>query len=392
MKSVTEALSLVEEFSRPLSIENRALQEAAFYYVATDLVAPVDLPPFHQSAMDGYALNRYAGKSYDIVGEVKAGDRPEVHLHPGEAARIFTGAALPPSADTVVRQEDVAVDRARMVLEKNPERGTNIRRQGEQVKAGEVALEQGSYLNPAAIGFLASLGIDRVEVYQKPSIAIVSTGNELIKGGQALSPGKCYESNSVMLRSALDSLHFHQVEVFHWKDHYEETVANLEELLSGFDMVLISGGISVGDYDYVARALEAVGVDNIVDRVRQKPGKPFYFGIKGETPVFGLPGNPGAALTCFYIYIRTYLERMIGNSDYQLHTSEARSIREFSKRKGKVQFCRAYYSGDTVEILEGQGSSGLQSFARSNSFVYLPEDIEWVAAGDRLKIIVLPVL
>lgn len=212
------------------------------------------MPPFRQSAMDGYALHRHDDLSYKLIGEVKAGDGHEPELKKGEAVRIFTGAPVPDSANAVIMQEKVVVNgKSITILEQIPLEH-NIRPLGEQVKAGAIALKKNTKLTPAAIGYLLSLGITEVSVYKKPSIAIVTTGNELVEPGQDLPHGKIYESNSKMLLSALYNLKFYDVTLYTVEDNYPKTVEKLNAVINTNDLVIITGGISVGDYDFVGKA------------------------------------------------------------------------------------------------------------------------------------------
>ena len=264
--------------------------------------------------MDGYAIHLHEDLTYSITGEVKAGDDHQPILNSGEAIRIFTGAPVPDSANAVVVQEKVTVKADQLFLEKNPLAEDNIRPVGEQVKKGGLALKVGTKLTPAAIGYLTSLGITEVQVYKKPSIAIVTTGNELVEAGHPLEYGKIYESNSLMLKNAILNLGFEEVSIHKVEDDYGKTLKTLEDVISRNDMVIITGGISVGDYDFVGRALKELDVREIFYKVNQKPGKPLFFGKHRKTVLFALPGNPAAALTCFYVYVQTALLKMTGKN------------------------------------------------------------------------------
>ena len=200
MVSVTEALELVELHSETLGKELLPLSEASGSILATDICSPMDLPPFNRSAMDGYALHSHDKLKYTLVGAVKAGDGPRFILGPGEAVRIFTGAMVPESADTVVVQEKVTRENDGILLQDREARGNNIRQRGEQLKKGELALKQGVVLSPPALGFLAEMGVSKVEVLRKPKVGIVITGNELVQAGNPLKHGQIYEGNSKMLQ------------------------------------------------------------------------------------------------------------------------------------------------------------------------------------------------
>ena len=245
-------------------------------------------------------------------------------------------------------------------------------------------------LTPAAIGYLCSLGIQEVSVFKKPNIAIVTTGNELIEAGQKLSYGKIYESNSKMLLSALYGLKFYDVTLHKVEDVYSKTVEKLNAVIKENDLVLITGGISVGDYDFVGKALKELEVEELFYKVKQKPGKPLFYGKKGDTQIFALPGNPAAALSCFYVYVYIALQKMMNRDILELPRIEAISKSNFEKKGDRPQFLKAIYKNGEVEILEGQNSSMLQTFALSNALVYAPETITKIVEGDSIEVIQLP--
>lgn len=359
--------------------------------LSKDVLSPIDMPPFRQAAMDGYALRLHDTVAYTIVGEIRAGDGKHPVLQLGEAVRIFTGAPVPDTADAVIMQESVRVEKRILKVEKPVSAGENIRPLGAQVKKGEIALSRGTKLSPAGIGFLASLGIAKIPVFKKPAVAIVSTGDELIESHQRLTRGKIYESNSPMLLRALTNLGYSDVPVFKVGDDAQKTRDVLDGVIREREVVLITGGISVGDCDFVGKALRALGVETVFYKVRQKPGKPLLFGKKGSTLVFALPGNPASALTCFYIYACPALRKMAGETDFQLGKTIKRSASSFVKKVGRAQFLKAVCQGDEVRILQGQSSAVLQSFASANALVYMPETASEIKPNAGVEVIVLPI-
>ncbi|MFL1011461.1 molybdopterin molybdotransferase MoeA [Flavisericum labens] len=392
MISIREAVQYVKKHSKPLLREvTKPLEKSGGYVLCKDVISPIDMPPFRQSAMDGYALNLHTKLEYDLIGEIKAGDNYHPILEPGETVRIFTGAAVPKSANAVVMQEKVELTNSKIRIEHHIDQDINIRPQGEQVKKGSIALKKGTKLTPAAIGYLASLGITEVSVYKKPSISIVTTGNELIEAGQPLPYGKIYESNATMLQNALYQLKFYDITFHKIEDDYKKTVEKLQTVINKSDLVIATGGISVGDYDFVGKALNELGVKEIFYKVKQKPGKPLYFGKKDNTLIFALPGNPAAALTCFYIYTYMALQLMMNREAIELSGAKATSVSSFHKKGDRPQFLKAIFNNGEVEILEGQSSSMLQTFALSNAIVFMPEDKTQIKIGDILDVILLPV-
>lgn len=392
MISIDEAISIVKNNSKTLQEFKTIKAEKAFgYLLAEDIVSPIDMPPFRQSAMDGYAICSGTFSSYKIIGEVKAGDSINPDLKPGEAVRIFTGAAVPDTVDVILIQEKVTVKDNELCTEEEFKIAQNIRPKGEQVQKGEVALKKGAKIVPATVGYLYSLGLDEVSVIKKPSVGIVSTGNELIEAGEELKHGQIYESNSAMLTSALYSLKFYDTEVYKIEDNYEATLSTLQTVLENHDLVLITGGISVGEYDFVGRALKELEVNELFYKVKQKPGKPLFYGKKDETQIFALPGNPAASLSCFYIYVYIVLQKMMGKTTLELPRVESNALNSFIKKGDRPQFLKAIYNDGKVELLEGQNSSMLQTFAVSNALVFVPGEVSEISINDKVETILLPV-
>jgi molybdopterin molybdotransferase len=372
MISVNEAFSILNNLPFPLKEMEVPLWEARNHVLSETVISPINMPPFRQSNMDGYALALHDDLAYEIIGEIKAGDTEQITLQPGQAIKIFTGAAVPDSAQAVIQIEKVEVNGNQLILQENVSPELNIRALGSQISKGAVALEKGAILNPAAIGFLAGLGFTSVKVYQKPTIGIVITGNELVRPGQPLPYGKVYESNAVMLQAALYQSHYEKVSLYEVKDDFESTKNILQKAIAENDAVLVSGGISVGDYDFTGKALESLGVETLFYKVSQKPGKPLYAGKLEQKIIFALPGNPAAALTCFYIHVRPVLNRLSGiEASFESNITKTLS-HDVEVNNPRDQFLKAFVSADEVRILPHQDSSMLDSFALSNGLVYLP--------------------
>ncbi len=390
MIDVEDAIQQVIDHSGFLGKCTVHLNKGFGQYLAEDIFSPINMPPFRQSAMDGYALNLKEGAIYDLIGEIKAGDCRQHELKTGGAVRVFTGSPVPDSANAVVVQEKVVVNGPTITIETPIKQGDNIRPLGEQVKKGNLALKKGTKLTPAAIGYLASLGIAQTEVYKKPAIAIVATGNELVGAGQDLPYGKIYESNATMLLSALNSIHYNDVALYKVEDDLQSTRKILDRVITEYDVVIITGGISVGEYDFVGKALQELAVQQIFHKVRQKPGKPLFFGKKEGTSIFALPGNPAAALTCFYVYVYPALQKMSGDPDPFLYKTVMRSASAHIKKGDRAQFLKARATHDKAIILEGQSSAMLQTFALANALLYVPMEGGDVHIGDVVEVLHLP--
>ena len=390
MITIEKALELVEQNLPEVFPTKMKLTDTLDLVLAEDIFSPIFMPPFRQSAMDGYAVHFSGEKTYNIIGEVKAGDGYNPILGKGEGVRIFTGAAVPDTADTVIIQEHVTFEDQKITLHKDVEPLQNIRPKGEQIEEGSLALEKGSKLTPATIGFLAGLGITEVLVYPKPSIAIVTTGNELITPGEPLTYGKIYESNGVMLYNALLKSGYNEVEIFKVKDDYKSTRDLLDDIISGYDIVLITGGISVGDYDFVGKALKELKVQEIFYKVKQKPGKPLFFGRKDSKTIFALPGNPASTLSCFYIYVIPALAKLSAHGFQMLERTKANSLSNYVVKGDRSQFLKAYLKDNKVEFLEGQSSAMLHTFAMANALIYVKPEDSPIGIGNEVEVIHLP--
>lgn len=390
MISISEAITIISNNVQSThKLEEVLLNEALNFVLAKDVISKINMPPFRQSAMDGYALHLHEDSIYNVIDEVKAGDNSNPILKKGEATRIFTGAAVPDSANAIIIQEHVTTENGKLICNKPARINANIRPLGEQITEGEIALKKGTKLTEAGIGYLASLGIEKVTIYKKPKTAIIVTGNELITPGNDLQHGQIYESNSIMLQSVLRKRSIKDITLYKSADNFEETKNTINTALENHDLVLISGGISVGDYDFVGKALNELHTESLFYKVKQKPGKPLFFGKKDNTIVFALPGNPASALSCFYNYVDIAIAQMSGEDDYELMTFKVPSKNTFNKRGDRAQFLKAKYSNNQVEILDGQNSSMLHTFAISNAMVFIPEDLQNIEIGDIVETILI---
>lgn len=388
MISVSEALDLIKTHTNQLPSVKKLLRDSYGCYLAEEILAPISLPSFRQSAMDGYAFRRGEIAELEVIGECKAGDATEFEIQENQAVRIFTGARVPDQADTVIMQEHVEVNGGKISIQKMPEKSTNVREVGEQIQAGDQVLPAGTRINESIIGFLTSFGITEILVISKPKISLLVTGNELQQAGSPLRPGSVYESNAIMLESALKSRGYDSVQLLKVADDLEATKRTIAYGLES-DILLISGGISVGDYDFVKEALQANGVQEIFYKINQKPGKPLWFGKKGDKLVFALPGNPASSLTCFLIYALSALKIMSGNPDYDLNfQSGVLKHRTFNKF-GKTLFILGTEKNGELEIYPKQASSMLISYALGNALVLIPAEKEVLESGE--SVLFLPI-
>ena len=388
MISVEQAFKIIDTI-QPLETVEIALVDALHYTLAEDVLSPINMPPFHQSAMDGYAVNGN-NNSFALVGEIQAGmDASSIILKEGEAIRIFTGAMVPKGTTTVIRQEIVSKHESSISINQEFGENENIRLIGEQIKQGDLATKKGTQITAGVLGFLIGLGIENVIVYRKPKIAVIATGNELVSTGEKLTPGKIYESNSYMIQAALKSIGF-EATIHKVKDDFNATKKLFSQLITENDLLIAAGGISVGDYDFVGKALEELNTETLFYKVKQKPGKPLYLGKNGETSIFGLPGNPGAALSCFYIYVSIALAQLTGRKLPFVTPKTAKLAHNYAKPAGLTQFLKAKLTGDNVQILSHQSSAMLNVYTDTNCIARLEEkDTNW-KEGDEITVYQIP--
>ena len=390
MISVSEARKLIDENCKGGRSEVMRLIDALDRALSDDVVSPMDTPPFHQSAVDGYAFsfNDWDGKSkLEVAGEVQAGNVFTAEIKPRQAIRIFTGAPVPAGLDTVVMQEKIEVQGDQMTI-KDPllVAGANVRLQGSQTKIGDVVLKKSHRLTPASISFLASLGITEVPVFAHPHIRIIVTGKELVAPGGIIHEGQIFESNSFALKTALKAMGISPVSAEIVEDDEALIMEAITRALDS-DIVILTGGASVGLYDLVPSSLAKCGVKEIFHKVKQKPGKPFYFGTYGDVLVFALPGNPAAVLSCFYEYITPAIGKFTGR---QYHKRLKMILaHDFQRKPGLTQFMKGKTKANTVFILDHQESYLMNSFAHADALVELEEDREVILKGDLVNVLMI---
>jgi molybdopterin molybdotransferase len=394
MKTIDEALALVLDGLAPLSAERVPLAEAAGRVVAEATASAVDLPPFDRSAMDGYAVraaDTSPGVPLRLVGGVAAGEVAATTLAPGTATRASTGAAIPPGSDAIL-QSELAVERDGTVT---PERalapGTHVRFRGEDLTAGTVLAPAGSVLTLPRISALASAGVGEVAVHRRPRLHLIVTGSELLPLGAPPEPGKIHESNGLMVRLLAGTAEVIDHGVI--GDDRDATIAAVETGLGG-DVLVVSGGVSVGPHDHVKPAFEACGVDEVFWRVRIKPGKPLWFGRRGDTLVFGLPGNPLSTIVCFSVFIAPALRRLQGERDARPQYRAGRLTTAASASDGRTTFLTAALRPGADGVLEAtpterQGSHMTGALGESDGFAIAPEEAGELPAGAPVEVLTL---
>lgn len=382
MIAVAQALSLIERHVKSNYFCEVNITDALGCVLAQDVVSNIDLPPFRQSAMDGFAVRFWKDKEFTVKGEIQAGSKQEISLQKGEAVRIYTGARVPIDADRVIMKEHVE-DLASSIQVIKFQEKTNIKAQGEQVKRGDVVLSKGLEINAAAVSFLAGLGVDKIKVYKKPSVAVLISGNELLQPGDPWEQAKTYDSNSFILKLLLKRLGVEQVSLHYVKDDAQASISTVGKLIDNHDFIVATGGISVGDYDLMRIAFEANQVEEQFYKINQKPGKPIYFGLKTNKVIFGLPGNPAACFINFQIYVLPALGRVFGRTSMNFKIGV--SNQKIENTSNKALFLRGVYVNGYLEVFENQSSSLLKSLIHANVLVYIPEDVSSVEIGDEVQ-------
>lgn len=381
MLSESEALDRILSAVHPLPPRVVPLAEALNRFAATPLLAVLPLPGFSNSAMDGYALQAADSRKPEplrVTGEQPAGVRHDLKVGPGEAVRIFTGAPLPAGANAVIMQEDVKkVDGGAKIICNEPVvPNENIRAMGCDIRVGQRVLSPGDRLTAARIGILAAQGLSSFEVTGTPRVAIVTTGDELAQPGSLLKPGEIYNSNGAMLQAMLAGLGIGDVSTQHIADDYIRTADALRVLMDSHDFIILCGGVSVGDHDFVRPALQALRVKPGFWRVKIKPGKPLLF---TEAPrrdgssciIFGLPGNPVSAFVTFMLFARPALLKAMGAGDTELKLPHARGRLSSSLTNGsnRPHFVRGFFDGESFTPQGGQRSHELLGLGNSNAFL-----------------------
>lgn len=391
MIAVSEAKAIIDQNVSSLVPVMLPLTKAAGLSLAEDVYAMTDIPNFRQSSMDGYAIKYDPERSvFKLAGEMAAGAAAQIEVQADEAVRIFTGAPLPTGADTVLMQEKVSVENGQLSIDVGSVQAfQNVREKGAEVKAAEFAMAQGTILTPAAIGFLAGIGVSKVKVIPSPKVCVILTGNELQEPGRMLAFGQVYEANSVMLRAVLRQFGITEVRVRRAEDDLQALQVVLNEALCESDLVLLTGGVSVGDYDFVVAAAKNCGVKQAFHKIRQKPGKPLFFGTKYQKMVFGLPGNPSSVLSCFYQYVLPALGKMLGKN-LQLTHVDAILSHDYSKAPGLTHFLKGSCNDGRATALHAQESFRLHSFAQADCLIVLEESRGDYQAGDHVEVHLIP--
>lgn len=399
MLPVEEAIERILETVVPMPPERVALIDALDRHASHQVMAPMDVPPWANSAMDGYAVRAaeaVPGASLRLQGVVGAGSVGEA-LQPGHATAIMTGAPLPAGADAVVIAEDTdGATEGHVTLNEGVQIGSNVRPAGQDVRAGSVLVERGERLGPGSLGVLASVGLSTVQVSRQPRVALLSTGTEIVRPGSPLGPGQIYSSNPVALHGWVRRAGAVPVDLEDAPDDLDALKAAMERGLA-HDVLVTTGGVSVGRYDLVKQAFEELGIPILFWKVRMKPGKPLAFGLverDGRTvPVFGLPGNPVSCQVNFCMFVLPWLRAAMGVARPQLPVVQATALQAFPERPGRTKLLRVrmepHGTGWGVRSTGTQSSGAGSSMGRADGLLRIEAHEGTVEEGEVVQVIVL---
>jgi len=379
--SLNEALQVLTDSALSPRTEKTPLSRALGRVLTADLYASIEMPPFDKSAMDGYALNSTDNSaSYLIKATIPAGVISEVEITPGTCAAIMTGAPLPRGADLVVRREFTRIEAGRM-FKTSPESGKNVCKKGEDISPGDLLLKAGTLLRPQEIALAATQGQARLTVYRRPRVAIITTGSELVPLEQALPPGAIHDSNTYSLAAQVEQAGARPRPLGIVADDPEQTVRAIKTAMTGNDLVLLSGGVSAGDFDYVPEALAAAGAQTVFDKVAVQPGMPTLFAWHEKCLFFGLPGNPVSTFVIFHVFVRPLLLRL-QNLPPDPPPQPGVMLNSWQrKNSSRTLFLPVDFREGRINTLPYHGSAHLPALTGANALLEIPAGVAALAAG-----------
>ena len=394
--SVEEALERIEETIVPADgSEELPISDLLDRVLADDIHSPLDVPPYTNSAMDGYAidgkhLTANSEVSLKLAGTVYAGSPMEQAVPEGHCARIMTGAKMPEGTDTVIMQEHVRIEDKQVIIGSEHSRGQNVRHAGEDIKQNQLVLQQGKRMTAADVGLLASLGIQAAKVRPRLNVAIISTGDELVPLGTPLQVGQIYDSNRYALIAMLKRFGANIIDFGVIKDHREAIENAFVDAANKAHVLITSGGVSVGEADFVKQTLEKLGEVNFW-KIAMKPGRPLAYGKIKNCYFFGLPGNPVSTMVTFYQFVLPAMKKMQHETTSQYITLKLRCTSSIRKNPGRVEYQRGIMGYDengelVVRSTGGQGSHMLSSMSKANCFIILPVDCNNISAGETVVV------
>lgn len=386
MISIEDAEKILKSFKIKPVPEKIPVLESLNRILAHDIVSEINMPPFDKSAMDGYAVSSAdCSESLRIVETIFAGSIPDKTISRGECSKIMTGAMLPRGAEKVIKKEIVEEKDGYAFVVGN-DKNINICLKGEDIKAGDTVLRSGIRIGAPEVGIIASMGLNSVEVYKKPLIGLLTTGSEIVEPGKKLKDGQIYNSNAFSISAQLLQIGLNIKYGGIVSDEKPELKKQISSIISETDVVIISGGVSVGDYDFVPDALAELGVDLHIRKVAVKPGKPTVFGTKGKKIFFGLPGNPVSTFVILEIFIKPFLYRMMGHDYSPLRISGILNSDIKIRDSSRSSFIPVSYMDGFVEKIEYHGSAHLNALAAANGILQVPAGVREILKGSAVNV------
>lgn len=394
--SLEEALEIIDKNINNTEIEEVNLLDSVNKILGENIVATIDNPPFNKSAMDGYAINfqdsLIENNNLEVIGTVYAGEVFKETLTKGKAVKIMTGAPIPNGANAVIKQEDVKIEECSINFHKQMKENENICFKGEDIFKGKTLAIKGKLIDYADIGIMASSGIDKVKVYKSPKISLISTGDEVVDIATSLSEGKIYNSNKYSILARTKELGYEVSDVCHVADSYEEIGNKIKELSEKVDLIITTGGASVGEKDLLNKAIEYIDGEKLFWKIKIKPGSAILCSKYNGKLIISLSGNPTAALTTFELLVRTSLEKLRGNTEVEIKREKAMLLNSFNKRSPQRRFLRGKVvyieEKQCIEITQTKSGNGILSSAlNSNALIELEAGNEGIKEGQVVNII-----
>lgn len=387
MIPVEEAEMILKGVKSQPVIENVGLTDALGRVLAVDVVSTIYMPPFNKSAMDGYALaHDDMSAGYEVIETIAAGNVPQKKVGKGQCAKIMTGAMLPEGADQVIRVEVTEENNGVMKIT-GSDRNSNICYRGEDIKPGDRVLTAGHLLRPQEIGIMASLGLNCIDVFKHPVVGIITTGSEIIEPGQPLQYGQIYNSNAYSIGAQVKRAGATVIYAGIVLDSVKHIRDLINNLLGQAQMILISGGVSMGDFDFVPGILKDLGVTLHFDQVAIQPGKPTVFGTREDSLIFGMPGNPVSTFIVFEVFVRPVLSRLMG-LEYIPVEIKGVMAREYKRKQSvRTAFIPVYINREgEVETIDYHGSAHLSALARANGLLKIPRGVDHLSGGSTVYV------
>ncbi|MCK4890503.1 MAG: molybdopterin molybdotransferase MoeA [Candidatus Aminicenantes bacterium] len=386
MMLLEEAQTIINRYGKQSGIEEVSLVESLGRVLGEDIVSDIEMPPFNKSAMDGYAVNsRDRSDKYEIIETIPAGKFPEMGIKHGQCSKIMTGAPLPEGADRVIKVEVTEEKQGYMYLT-GEDKVFNVCIRGEDIKAGDKILEKGKIMRSQEIGAAASLGLNKVNVYKKVKAGLITTGSEIREPGEDLGPGQIYNSNGYSLSAQLINSGAEVADNKIIRDKRSLLKDSFEKMIDSMDLTIISGGVSMGEFDFVPEILEELGVTIHFNKVGIQPGKPTLFGTKGDKIIFGLPGNPVSTFVIFEVLVKPVLMRM-GGSNYSPMILKGKMEKGFKRRKTERDlYLPVHYDNGVVRLIEYHGSAHFIALSKSNGLLKIKRGVSEIPQDELVDV------